>query len=208
MIILNELSTELLNRAAAKREARSRAYLALGNPMTKVSDNLNRAKKIRAYATKKHAQRLSLNGKPLSFETPRSIWQPHPMPPKSNGKPPLLSAPKYNGKPLSFETPRSNWQPHQMPPDGKLLPVAPKSTSKPPRQEAPKSNGLQIAAPKSNDSWLSRNKGKVALGIGVGTAAAYGIHKYKQNKKKKEEEAKRQAEAEAKKKTGLRRFFK
>ena len=82
------------------------------------------------------------------------------------------------------------------------------SNSTPPRQESPKSNGLQIAAPKSNDSWLSRNKGKVALGVGLGTAAAYGIHKYKQNKKKKEEEAKRQAEAEAKKKTGLRRFFK
>ena len=208
MIILNELSTELLNRAAAKREARSRAYLALGSQMTRVSDNLNRAKKIRAYATKKHAQRLSPNGKPLSFETPRSIWQPHPMPPKSNGKPPLLSAPKYNEKPLSFETPRSNWQPHPMPPDGKLLPVAPKSTSKPPRQESPKSNGLQIAAPKSNDSWLSRNKGKVALGIGVGTAAAYGIHRYMKNKKKKEEESKRQAEAEAKKKTGIKRFFK
>ena len=98
---------------------------------------------------------------------------------------------------------------------------APKSTSTPPRQEALKSNGLQIAAPrsnstppprqeapKSNDSWLSRNKGKVALGIGVGTAAAYGIHKYRQNKKKKEEEARRQAEAEAQKKTGIKRFFK
>ena len=186
MIILNELSTELLNRAAAKREARSRAYLAFGNPITKVSDNLNRAKKIRAYATKKHAQRLSLNGKPLSFETPRSNWQPHQMPP--DGK--LLPvAPKSTSKPPRQE--------------------APKSTSTPPRQEALKSNGLQIAAPKSNGSWFGRNKGKVALGIGVGTAAAYGIHKYRQNKKKKEEEARRQAEAEAqnKKSSGFKRIL-
>ena len=188
MIILNELSTELLNRAAAKREARSRAYLSLGSPMTKVSDNLNRAKKIRAYAKKQQIQRLAPNGKPLSFETPRSNWQPHPMPPKPDGKL-LLAAPKSTSQPPRQETP--------------------KSTSKPPRPEAPKSNSrLQIAAPESNnDSWFGRNKGKVALGIGVGTAAAYGIHKYRKNKKKKEEEARRQAEAEAKKKTGLRRFL-
>ena len=58
----------------------------------------------------------------------------------------------------------------------------------------------QVPNTTTTGSWLSRNKGKVALGIGVGTAAAYGIHKYKQNKKKKEEEAK--------KKTGIKRFFK
>ena len=82
---------------------------------------------------------------------------------------------------------------------GEPAPKAPTSTNKPPRQEAPK----------SNDSWLSRNKGKVALGIGVGTAAAYGIHKYRQNKKKKEEEARRQAEAEAqnKKSSGFKRIL-
>ena len=124
----------------------------------------------------------------------------HQFEPESNEQPPRPEAPKTNSQPPRLEAPKTNSQPVQTP-----------NTNRPPRRKTRlfDSKPPKIAPnPKPNDSWLSKNKGKVALGIGVGTAAAYGIHKYRQNKKKKEEEARRQAELASQKKTGIKRFFK
>ena len=133
------------------------------------------------------------------FEPESNEQPPRPEAPKTNSQPPRPEAPKTNSQPLRLEAPKTNSQPVQTP-----------NTNRPPRRKTSlfDSKPPKIAPnPKPNGSWLSKNKGKVALGVCVGTAAAYGIHKYRQNKKKKEEEARRQAELASQKKTGLKRFF-
>ena len=183
MIILNEMNLERFT--AIKR--------MMNDPSATEGERRNARKKYEKF---RHQFEPESNEQPPRPEAPKTNSQPVQTP-KTNNQPLRLEAPKTNSQPV--QTPKTNSQPVQTP-----------NTNRPPRRKTRlfDSKPPKIAPnPKPNDSWLSKNKGKVALGVGVGTAAAYGIHKYRQNKKKKEEEARRQAELASQKKTGIKRFF-